>query len=54
VKLPVSSWTAAEAANLLLIHFDHIRLLSGRSDGSRDQEAMQAVFLPENAGKGRL
>jgi hypothetical protein len=54
VKLPVSSWTAAEAANLFF-RFVHINFFEQEIESKRGVQR-KSRFSPENAGmreKGR-
>jgi hypothetical protein len=53
VKLPVSSWTAAEAANLLFVWVTNLIL---GTFGLKQNQASAASrrLLPENEGKGRV
>jgi hypothetical protein len=53
VKLPVSSWTAAEAANLLCVWVTNLIL---GTFGLKQNQATAASrrLLPENEGKGRV
>jgi hypothetical protein len=53
VKLPVSSWTAAEAANLLLNYFCYMRFLRTLGFNQKQASAASRFLMPENMGNGR-
>jgi hypothetical protein len=52
-KLPVLDWTAAEAANLLLNCFGHIRFFGTFGLKQNQARAASRVLLHENMGKCR-